>query len=157
MGPRGLLVIIKHAQELKSFYMHLSAYVVRTGQKVKQGDLLGYVGRTGMRESEAHLHFGLQHKEKHLDPIVHLKPYLLPPDATYVGRNYLTYQRKQRKIRKMRQRLHLRAKRGAARKRKLEGYLPPRPWVGGSSKPAAPSSKRKPSKPKIFNPSKRPF
>jgi murein DD-endopeptidase MepM/ murein hydrolase activator NlpD len=102
MGPRGLLVVVEHARKLTSHYMHLSAYVVRTGQRVKGGQLLGYVGRTGMQESEAHLHLGLQHKNKHIDPLVHLRPYLFAPTATYVGSNYQTYQRQQRKLRERR-------------------------------------------------------
>jgi murein DD-endopeptidase MepM/ murein hydrolase activator NlpD len=136
MGPRGLLVTIEHARGLVSSYMHLMAYVVRTGQRVKSGQLIGYVGRSGMKESDAHLHLGLQHDGRHIDPIPLLGPYVFPPNATYVGRNYLAQQRKRRKARFRRAR-HLGRRRS---------------WVGGAA-PQRPRTKKR----RRFDPSRRPF
>ena len=49
MGAGGLLVAIDHAQGLSSHYMHLDSYAVVSGQKVTRGDLIGHVGRSGMK------------------------------------------------------------------------------------------------------------
>jgi hypothetical protein len=44
------------------------------------------VGRTGIRDSAPHLHFGLFHEGKVLDPLDHLSAYVFPPDLTKRGR-----------------------------------------------------------------------
>jgi hypothetical protein len=85
MGPGGLYVMIRHEKGLISAYMHLASYIVKTGQQVKQGDRLGVVGRTGIKESGPHLHFELRYEGRHIDPIPHLSPYVFPPQATYQG------------------------------------------------------------------------
>lgn len=56
----GNAVKIRHAdyssQTLETRYAHLSGYVVKKGQTVKEGQLIGYTGNTG-KSSGAHLHF----------------------------------------------------------------------------------------------------
>lgn len=56
----GNAVKIKHAdyesQTLETRYAHLSEYLVKNGQAVKEGQLIGYTGNTG-KSSGAHLHF----------------------------------------------------------------------------------------------------
>lgn len=133
IGKRGLLVTIAHARDLSSEYMHLSAYVVRTGQRVKGGQLIGYVGRSGIKESDAHLHFGLRHHGVNRDPVPCLRPYAFPQQATYIGRNNLhrrverQTRRERRQLRQLRTRL-----RGRSGRR---GRAARRPWVGGPSRP----------------------
>ncbi len=102
MAPGGFLVMVRHAKGLVSGYMHLSNYVVTTGQKVKQGDLLGYVGRSGMRRSAAHLHFELRHEGKHLNPFPHLARCLFARDETWVGRRVARQEKKDRRRRRYR-------------------------------------------------------
>ena len=69
LGPRGLFVRIDHGSGVGSLYAHLSTYVVRRGERVEAGDLLGYVGRTGIHTSDAHLHFGLFFEGRPVDPL----------------------------------------------------------------------------------------
>ncbi len=46
-GAYGKYVVIKHANNLTTFYSHFSAFAVKKGQTVKRGELIGYVGNTG--------------------------------------------------------------------------------------------------------------
>jgi len=55
-GNYGKSVLLSHGYGLSTRFGHLSSYVVRAGQTVKRGDLLGYVGSTG-RATSAHLHY----------------------------------------------------------------------------------------------------
>ena len=54
----GKYILVKHNNNLTSLYAHLSKYAVQTGQQVKRGELIGYVGATGYATG-AHLHFGV--------------------------------------------------------------------------------------------------
>lgn len=92
LGPGGLYVMLRHAGGLLSGYMHLSEYAVKAGQRVKAGDQIGKVGRSGMKISSAHLHFELRHEGKHVDPLPHFGPDLFPPEASYLGQR-LRYER----------------------------------------------------------------
>jgi hypothetical protein len=92
LGAGGLYVMVRHADGLFSAYMHLAKYRVKAGQKVKAGQILGLVGRSGMKKSAAHLHFELRVKGKHIDPTSHLAPFVFRPEETYLGQS-LRYER----------------------------------------------------------------
>lgn len=85
MGPRGLFVEVDHGDGVVSLYAHLASYDVKTGDRVEAGQRLGAVGRTGVRESGPHLHFGLFHNGEVVDPLDHLTAYLFPPELTRRG------------------------------------------------------------------------
>jgi hypothetical protein len=101
MGPGGLFVMIRHENGLLSAYMHLVLYTVKVGQRVKAGEMIGRVGKTGIRESGAHLHFELRFDGKHIDPMPHLAPYVFRQRATYIGRRVLAEQRRVRRKRRI--------------------------------------------------------
>jgi murein DD-endopeptidase MepM/ murein hydrolase activator NlpD len=79
MGPRGLFVRIDHAASLHSVYAHLAQYTVQGGQRVRRGELIGYVGRTGIRDSDPHLHFGLFERDVVVDPLEALSGLVFGP------------------------------------------------------------------------------
>lgn len=85
MGPGGLFVQIQHKDNLMSEYMHLLNYLVQNGQWVKAGQIIGHVGDTGIKIDVPHLHFQMRDNGEIIDPIVHLRAYLIPPRATYRG------------------------------------------------------------------------
>lgn len=62
----GGLVFIDHGQRLETALMHMSEVLVKEGEFVEQGDLIGRVGNTG-RVTGPHLHWSLKWKDRLLD------------------------------------------------------------------------------------------
>lgn len=70
-GGNGIFIVVTNG-DVKTSYLHLSQLNVTTGQKVKQGDLIGYSGNTGM-STGPHLHLSLYLKGIPVDPQLILK------------------------------------------------------------------------------------
>ncbi len=64
----GRHVRIDHGFGYVTLYGHMTKYVVRRRQKVKRGDLIGYVGSTG-RSKAPHLHYEVRKNGRHINPI----------------------------------------------------------------------------------------
>ncbi|VAW26953.1 Peptidase, family M23 [hydrothermal vent metagenome] len=64
----GKHIRIDHGFGYISLYAHLSKYNVKRGQKVKRGDLIGFVGNTG-RSQAPHLHYEISKNGKKINPI----------------------------------------------------------------------------------------
>jgi murein DD-endopeptidase MepM/ murein hydrolase activator NlpD len=64
----GRVVYIEHGYGYKTIYAHMSKIKATKGQKVKRGDLIGYVGNTG-RSVAAHLHYEIHKNGRALNPI----------------------------------------------------------------------------------------
>jgi len=72
-GPKGAYgntVVIGHGQKIETLYAHMSAIApaAASGKRVGQGDIIGYVGRTG-RVTGTHLHYEFRRSGKHVDPL----------------------------------------------------------------------------------------
>ena len=64
--------MIDHGQGLISMYCHLSKIDVEKGQVIRQGQLIGLVGKTG-RVTGAHLNWGMSLNNARVDPQLFLK------------------------------------------------------------------------------------
>ena len=64
----GKHIRIDHGYGYMSLYAHLSKYNVKRGQKVKRGDLIGFVGNTGRSEAP-HLHYEVWKDKERINPI----------------------------------------------------------------------------------------
>ena len=67
-GAYGNKVVIQHNANQSTAYAHLSRISVRKGQTVKQGDIVGAVGSTGL-STGPHLHFEFRINGRHVDPL----------------------------------------------------------------------------------------
>ncbi len=69
-GGYGNVVIIRHSDGYKTLYAHLSKFRrgIRRGKYVKQGQIIGYVGNTGL-STGPHLHFGLYKYNRPINPL----------------------------------------------------------------------------------------
>jgi murein DD-endopeptidase MepM/ murein hydrolase activator NlpD len=63
----GQSVVIEHGYGLDTVYIHMNAIKVKEGQRVKQGDVIGEIGKSG-RANGPHLHFGVTWFDVRLDP-----------------------------------------------------------------------------------------
>ena len=68
----GKYVEIEHGNEVETRYGHMSALNVVAGQKVKQGDVIGYMGSTG-RSTGSHLHYEVRVDGRAVNPIPFLQ------------------------------------------------------------------------------------
>ncbi len=64
----GNCIVIKHGFGYETLYAHLSKYKVKRGQKVKRGDIIGFVGSTGRSEAP-HLHYEVHKNGQVVNPL----------------------------------------------------------------------------------------
>jgi murein DD-endopeptidase MepM/ murein hydrolase activator NlpD len=72
-GAYGNLVVIDHGFEISTKYGHLSRFAVMSGQQVRRGDVIGYVGSTG-RSTNPHLHYEVWVSDRLTNPLRLLGP-----------------------------------------------------------------------------------
>ena len=64
----GNHIVIRHGYGYETLYGHLSKYKCRAGQRVKRGDIIGYVGSTGRSEAP-HLHYEVHKGGEVVNPL----------------------------------------------------------------------------------------
>jgi murein DD-endopeptidase MepM/ murein hydrolase activator NlpD len=67
-GAYGNSIMVDHGFGVVTRYGHLDAYAVRPGQRVRRGDLIGFVGSTG-RSTGPHLHYEVWVRDQAQNPI----------------------------------------------------------------------------------------
>lgn len=85
-GGDGNMVVLRHANGYKSYYLHLSRRLVRAGESVQQGQRIGLVGATGLATGP-HLDFRLMHDGNFLD-FEHMR---LPPSHPVASADQLAF------------------------------------------------------------------
>ncbi|MCY9516424.1 M23 family metallopeptidase [Paenibacillus apiarius] len=65
---RGNYIIVRHVNQLETWYMHLQRIDVKAGERVAKGDEIAKVGTTG-RSTGPHLHFQIVQKSEPIDPL----------------------------------------------------------------------------------------
>ena len=73
VGGYGKLVEINHGNAVQTRYGHLSAMNVAPGQRIRKGDILGYMGSTG-RSTGSHLHYEVRIAGEAINPTAFLSP-----------------------------------------------------------------------------------
>ncbi|PCJ86733.1 MAG: peptidase M23 [Flavobacteriales bacterium] len=64
----GNHVVIDHGYGYRTLYAHMNKFKVRKGQKVKRGEIIGYVGNTGT-SAGPHLHYEVVKNERKINPV----------------------------------------------------------------------------------------
>lgn len=67
----GKAVVISHGWGVTTHFFHLDKWLVRPGQKVKRGDVIGQVGKTG-KATGPHLHYEVRVNDKAQNPISYI-------------------------------------------------------------------------------------
>lgn len=68
MFLNGKTVVLAHGRGLISVYSHMQAMNVKEGQKVRTGEVIGFIGKSG-RATGPHLHWGVRLGQARVDPL----------------------------------------------------------------------------------------
>jgi murein DD-endopeptidase MepM/ murein hydrolase activator NlpD len=80
----GNTVVIQHGDKISTLYAHMSRISDKStvGKRIQQGDVIGYVGKTG-RVTGTHLHYEFRINGEHVDPLKVELPEAAPIAAEY--------------------------------------------------------------------------
>ncbi len=117
-GGYGKTIIVRHAGRFTTLYAHMNGFAkgIRSGQRVKQGDTIGYVGTTGY-STGPHLHYEFRFDGIHRNPLTYKTPKASSVSSESKNRFLKVANNWQRELNKL-QKYHLLAK-IAARNAKL--------------------------------------
>ena len=87
-GGYGHYVLMEHKNGIKTLYGHLSERLVRVGDTLYPGDIVGLAGNTG-RSSGAHLHFEIRYENYNIDPetVINFPKWDLQKGAQRISKN----------------------------------------------------------------------
>jgi murein DD-endopeptidase MepM/ murein hydrolase activator NlpD len=86
-GGAGKMVRVRHPNGYETNYLHLSGYAkgIRSGVRVTQGQVVGYVGSTGL-STGPHLDYRVRHNGTWINPLTITSPPVKPLEATRLQR-----------------------------------------------------------------------
>ena len=100
-GENGNYIRIRHANGYKTGYAHMSGFAagVAVGVRVRQGQVIGYVGSTGL-SSGPHVHFEVWVKNRHDSGYAHVNPGSIPvPNERQLkGKDLVDFKRERARI-----------------------------------------------------------
>jgi len=67
----GYYVQLDHGDGYRSIYMHMTSYIVSYGEFISAGQVIGYVGNTGLSKGN-HLHFGISFQGTYVNPMEYI-------------------------------------------------------------------------------------
>lgn len=67
----GNYIQLNHGDGFRSIYMHMTNYIVKQGDYVAAGQIIGYVGNTGLSKGN-HLHFGISYNGTYVNPAAYI-------------------------------------------------------------------------------------
>lgn len=67
----GNYIQLNHGDGFRSIYMHMTNYIVNQGDYVAPGQIIGYVGNTGLSKGN-HLHFGISYHGTYVNPMEYI-------------------------------------------------------------------------------------
>jgi murein DD-endopeptidase MepM/ murein hydrolase activator NlpD len=73
------MVVLNHGRGYKTLYAHLSKRIVNPGQKVKRGEIIGYMGSSGLAVG-VHLHYEVIKNGEKVNPIHYFYGNLTPKE-----------------------------------------------------------------------------
>jgi len=73
----GKEIVLNHGFGYKTRYAHLSKFMVKKGQKIKRGEIIGLVGNTG-KSTGPHLHYEVEKDGQKVNPIGYFHSDLSP-------------------------------------------------------------------------------
>lgn len=79
IGSFGNHIIIDHGFGYQTVYAHMDGFNVKQGQKVKRGDIIGYVGNTGL-STAPHLHYEILINGRNVNPALYYFNDLTPEE-----------------------------------------------------------------------------
>jgi len=68
----GNHIVLSHGNGYETIFAHLQKRLVKKGEKVQRGQVIGLIGNTG-RSTGSHLHYGINYKKKSIDPTKYLQ------------------------------------------------------------------------------------
>ena len=68
----GRYVILSHGNSYETIFAHMHKTLVKKGDKVTRGQVIGLIGNTG-RSTGSHLHYGIRYNDKSIDPMKYLQ------------------------------------------------------------------------------------
>jgi len=83
LGGYGKFVEISHGNAVQTRYGHLSAMNVEPGQRIRKGEILGYMGSTG-RSTGSHLHYEVRIAGEAINPTAFLAPLRSDPSGAKI-------------------------------------------------------------------------